>query len=91
MSKIPKYIGFEIKVNGLEVDILQIDDTDIEKAMECRIPKTPIVKIDGLKRYMCPNCAIELMRLDGHNVQHGHMSKYCEYCGQAIEWGVNNE
>ena len=54
------------------------------EAIENQILKKPknITFDDGyLEFWNCPNC----------HFQHDSIQAYCEYCGQAIDWSIDNE
>lgn len=59
-----------------------------KSALEKQIPKKPkkIIKSEVGIKYNCPNCDKTFMRIDINNVQWGHISKFCEICGQALDW-----
>lgn len=55
------------------------------KALEKQIAKTPLesdLKIRYCEVFKCPNCGFEFS---------GRVSKYCYRCGQALDWGSEEE
>ena len=66
-----------------------IDAVELAKiaiALERNRPQSPVSFGDGA--YLCPNCK-------KNNFYYGtetlHMTKYCSYCGQKIDWSQINE
>ena len=57
-------------------------------ALEKQIKKKPkeIIKSEVGIKYNCPNCDKTFMCIDINNIQWGHISKFCEICGQALDW-----
>lgn len=58
------------------------------EAIEKQIPKKPIIReaedsFGYVKHILCPNC---------EKVEFGHERPcFCKLCGQAIDWGKDNE
>lgn len=56
------------------------------EALEKQIPKKPIFEREQISLFgvdddaYCPNCRCSIPKV-----------KYCEECGQAIDWGKDNE
>lgn len=50
-------------------------------ALEKQTPKEPLITDNYHPYYCCPFCK-HILNVDQY---------YCERCGQAIDWGVNNE
>lgn len=59
-------------------------------ALEKQIPKEPAVMIDT---WICPSCnnGIEYQFLLGDNVLFHGFHDFCPKCGQAIDWGEDDE
>jgi hypothetical protein len=57
----------------------------LSKALEKQITKEPIPSINkytgNVNYYNCPNCNREVW-------ENGYHTKYCESCGQALDWEV---
>ena len=53
------------------------------KALEKQIPKKPIARdlweLGTAEGYSCPNCGLD--------IPYTKHPKYCEECGQALDWG----
>lgn len=56
-------------------------------ALEKRIPQKPYYrKEEDAKGYACPVCDM------GVTVDHGRIrDTFCSHCGQALDWGEDNE
>lgn len=56
-------------------------------ALEKQIPKKPGEKESTEKtRYLCPNCEYNPITIYADGYRLGNKPKYCEKCGQAIDW-----
>ena len=68
---------------------------ECREAVEKQKPKKPPIVtnalLSGSTSYVCPNCGIEMMSIDRNRIQWGHMQKYCQCCGQAIQWDEDLE
>lgn len=60
-------------------------------ALEKQIPKKPYKEKGRLQNnYFCPVCKIYLG--DEKELEYaGLQPKYCQQCGQALDWGENND
>lgn len=62
----------------------------VQKATDKQIPKKPIEDTANLidfKTFYCPICNKKIVsRLDGEWIA-GRPQKYCDDCGQALDWG----
>ena len=79
-----RYYGMEIACDNVEELCQHFQD---KSALEKQIPKKPQKIISnkiGIK-YKCPNCDKTFMRIDENNIQWGHIPKFCDICGQAVE------
>ena len=60
-----------------------------EEAIEKQIPKKPIVDpahLVDFQNYHCPKCKNKIIaRIDGKWIA-GKLQKYCDNCGQALDW-----
>ena len=56
------------------------------KALEKQIPKKPIE--DGYydEPCVCPNCGSNVI----NEADNDYQFEYCYYCGQALDWSVDN-
>lgn len=63
------------------------------KALEKQIPKKPIMEKSNnicFDEFCCPSCKKRIIsRLDGEWIA-GKTQKYCDECGQAIDWSEDN-
>ena len=61
-----------------------------KEALEKQIPKKPIVDpahLVDFQNYHCPKCKNKIIaRIDGKWIA-GKLQKYCDNCGQALDWG----
>lgn len=62
----------------------------LEDLIEIRTAKKPFVKTDKgcplIEYYYCPSCRAFFGQRGIHNVILFKKSKYCEECGQRIDW-----
>ena len=59
-----------------------------KEALEKQIPKKPKNYLVNIycQDYLCPNCRIKIIsKIDGEFIA-GKIAKYCDNCGQALEW-----
>ena len=66
----------------LSAEVQEIYNMTIE-ALEKQIPKKPIYGYDDMDYIKCPYCKEPIGAMD--SIFNG--SKFCEWCGQAIDWG----
>lgn len=62
------------------------------KALEKQIPKKPKTYIVNMKLiyFLCPNCKKRIIsKVDGEWLA-GKNQKFCDECGQALDWSDNN-
>lgn len=81
------------ELNGCEMTEEWQEQMDIFKAakeaLEKQIPKKPRERKAGFKSfdYVCPECGGRIIsKIDGEWIAGKH-SRYCERCGQALDWG----
>ena len=64
------------------------------EALKKQIARKPIketLKITDLQNFYCPSCKKRIIsKLDGEWLA-GRLQKYCDDCGQALEWGETND
>ena len=66
---------------------LNINEVEFYKALEKRMPMKPIIQATDEKTHhkcQCGSIHITVYKRDG--LQMGHKAKFCEWCGQAIDW-----
>lgn len=65
-------------------------DSAVELAIESlekQIPEKPQVsKCNTFTDFHCPNCKNLIAIEDEHDIFYGWKSKYCDHCGQALDW-----
>ena len=75
------------------LDISIALETAIE-ALKKQIPRKPIKESLNLiyfQDFLCPSCKKRIIsKLDGEWLA-GRLQKYCDDCGQALEWGETND
>ena len=65
----------------------------IHKACEKQIPKKPKTYLVNMKHidFLCPNCKKRIIsKVDGEWLA-GKNQKFCDECGQALDWSENND
>lgn len=63
-------------------------------ALEKQIPKKPVIKThkyigsddDFVNKYHCPVCNSLMINEDTNGFYAGRIQKYCDDCGQALDW-----
>lgn len=64
---------------------------NIEYALEKQIPKKPVEQeTDEKTHYKC-ECGYIMLTVYADGYRLGNQPKYCEKCGQKIDWGENDE
>lgn len=59
---------------------------DAISAIEKQKPKKPDVKGKYMDMYFCPTCHARLRTKNQFGTTLKHKGKYCDVCGQAIDW-----
>ena len=81
---------WEIKMDvSNEAAMKAVEDACIVacEALEKQIPKKPGEKESTEKtRYLCPNCEYNPITIYADGYRIGNQPKYCEKCGQALDW-----
>lgn len=58
----------------------------VKEAVEKQIPKKVMLSKEYPLYKLCPNCGKNLF-----SFANGWQYNYCPYCGQALDWGNENE
>lgn len=82
------YAYKQLKENNQAFFIDTHEEADrIIEALEKRIPKKPKeLGMDEKTHYKCPECGWIPLTIYSDGCYLGNKPKYCERCGQAIDW-----
>lgn len=83
--------SFVYKGKSISKEVLIECREVIHKALEKQIPKKLIIdNCANYKNYICPCCKKQIIRKIDDGFVAGRKQKYCDNCGQALDWGENN-
>lgn len=89
IQEIIESIDYCLKCNNDNIPTAQEDLQTIKESLEKQMPKKlKIIKVgqSGLV-LLCPNCENEMAMIYSSIWQQGkYRQKYCENCGQALDW-----
>lgn len=79
----------------IALDTLKRIAGNTKQSKQCRSILLPLVLRDKSKKYeiingqcACPNCKKLIINVWSTAT---YMPRYCHYCGQALDWGKDNE
>lgn len=86
--------AFEIIKNEMPYESGVINETlkTVENVLEKQIPKKLKTYLVNMKHidFLCPNCKKRIIsKVDGEWLA-GKNQKFCDECGQALDWSDNN-